>query len=131
MPGQRNPTRERARAEATRPARQLALYSQLRATLPERDAVLAGWTNLLGWLAANGIRRPNGTPLNRRIVTNWRNKHGFPLVQGTWSPKGRTPCLSSIFAATAWLMTQQDSNTLFRFYDDQSAQTVIARRLAA
>jgi hypothetical protein len=125
MPGRRNHAAELAQLAATAPDRQRALYRMMREQLPEYELALTGWGRLLTFLYRLGIRRPNGHTLTRRIVQRWARTDGFPLVRGTWHPRSRTPCLTTSFAVTAWMLTRADTRSLFRVYDP--AQSVSAQ----
>jgi hypothetical protein len=125
MPGRRNYAAELAQLAATAPDRQRALYRMMREQLPEYELALSGWDRVLEFLHDLGIRRPNGHTLTRRIVQRWARTDGFPLVRGTWHPRSRTPCLTTSFAVTAWMLTRADTRSLFRVYDP--AQSVSAQ----
>ena len=125
MPARRNYAAELAQLAATAPDRQRALYRMMREQLPEYELALTGWDRLLAFLHRLGIRRPNGHTLTRRIVQRWVRSDGFPLVRGTWHPRSRTPCLTTSFAVTAWILSRADTRGLFRVYDP--AQLVSAQ----
>jgi hypothetical protein len=126
MPSRRNYAAELAQLGATAADRQRALYRMMRQQLPEYELALTGWNRVLTFLHDLGIRRSNGHTLTRRIVQRWARTDGFPLVRGTWHPRSRTPCLTTSFAVTSWMLTRADTRSLFRVYD--SAQSVSAQR---
>ena len=119
MPGKRNLAKERAAHAASAHQRQQRTYDLLITQLPQHERALIGRYRILAFLTGLGVRQRNGDPLKWNMLRRWKRDLAFPMVRGLWSPRAKSPAVSTTYAVTAWLLSRSSSDErgLFRIHN--------------
>jgi hypothetical protein len=74
----------------------------LRAAFAGGDEALVGWPAITMFLHRHRVRNAYGKAVTAAVLRRWRQRFGFPLLQGRWK---RTPPLTSSYLVLAWLVS--------------------------